>query len=272
LKKSIFIRRVWFIKIKALPILLCIITAIITCSFSYKVDSRVFKPINSVETVIYDMQPPHEGLPHGVPKSYNWATKPRIGSVDPGIFTAMTAWGQLYEASQGNPATNTRVQIRNIRAYYLSKTDKKWHLLQSSVRVEGAAYREDYAGDIHKAANVRYESDGSISVKAGNGYNFHFWPPGRASIKPLDVMGMFTTVQARLVVDDVNKPDDRSKARYVLSQGGDYWLNLTARWDNWTTNKDFGIGKFKYVTTNWKAFNVITLPSDQVKLYPPPIQ
>ncbi|MBH8576634.1 hypothetical protein I8752_27325 [Nostocaceae cyanobacterium CENA369] len=75
----------------------------------------------------------------------------------------------------------------------------------------------------------------SISVKTGNGYNFHFWPPGRASINPIDVMGMFTTVQARLVVDDFNKPDDRSKARYILSMGGDYWFNLTAQWNNWTT-------------------------------------
>ncbi|MEH2435542.1 MAG: hypothetical protein V7K25_15060 [Nostoc sp.] len=218
------------------------------------------------------MQPPHEGIPHGIPLYWNWATGPRLGSTNPGTFTAMTAWGQLYEAAEGNPATNTRVQIKNIKAYYLSKTDKKWHILQSSVMVEGAAYREDFSGNVSRGADIRYESDGSISVKAGNGYNFHFWPPSRASINPLDVMGMFTTVQARLVVDNFNKPDDRSKARYILSGGGDYWFNLTARWNKFATNKDFGIGKFKYVQTNWQAFNLITLPADQIRRNPPPIQ
>ncbi|MEA5622621.1 hypothetical protein [Nostoc sp. UHCC 0251] len=217
------------------------------------------------------MQPPHEGIPHGIPLHRSWATGPRLGSTDPGTFTAMTAWGQLYEAAEGNPATNTRVQIKNIKAYYLSKTDKKWHILQSSVMLEGAAYREDFSGNVNTAADIRYESDGSISVKAGNGYNFHFWAPSRASINPIDVMGMFTTVQARLVVDNFNKPDDRSKARYILSEGGDYWLNLTAHWNNLATNKDFGIGKFKYVKNNWQAFNVITLPEDQIRRNPPPI-
>ncbi|MEH1985794.1 MULTISPECIES: hypothetical protein [unclassified Nostoc] len=256
---------------KTLLFLLCIFTAIITSGFPYKVDSLAPKPINSIETIVYDMQPPHEGIPRGIPLHWSWATKPRLGNTDPGTFTAMTAWGQLYEASEGNPATNTRVQIKNIKAYYLSKKDKKWHILQSSVRVEGSAYRENFVGDINKPANIRYEPDGSISVKAGNGYNFHFWPPGRASINPIDVMGMFTTVEARLVVDDFNKPDDRSKARYVLSEGGDYWFNLNTRWKNWATNKDFGIGKFKYVTTKWQAFNVITLPKDQIRRNPPPI-
>ncbi|MBD2531223.1 hypothetical protein H6G97_17170 [Nostoc flagelliforme FACHB-838] len=219
------------------------------------------------------MKPPHEEMPRGVPKSYNWATKPRVGSKNPKQFKAMTAWGQLYEAAQGNPATNTRVQIKNIKAYYLSKSDGKWYLLQSSTKVEGKAYKEDFSGDINKTADIRYELDGSISAKAGNGYNFHFWPAtGRATINPYDVRGMFTTVQARLVVDNPKKLDDRSKARYLLSMGGDYWLNLTVKWDNWKTNEDFGIGKFKYVTRNWQAFNMITLSPDQVRRNPPPIK
>ncbi|MBW4641979.1 MAG: hypothetical protein KME23_02990 [Goleter apudmare HA4340-LM2] len=219
------------------------------------------------------MQPPHEAMPHGVPKSYSWATKPRVGSKNPKKFNAMTAWGQLYEAAQGNRATNTRVQIKNIKAYYLSQLDDKWHLLQSSTKVVGAAYREDFAGDINKLADIRDESDGSVSVKAGNGYNFHFWPTtGRATINPYDVRGMFTTVQARLVVDNPRKRDDRSQARYLLSMGGDYWLNLTTKWDNWKTNEDFGIGKFKYLTNNWQAFNLITLPPDQIRRNPPPIE
>ncbi|MBE9169533.1 hypothetical protein IQ238_19055 [Pleurocapsales cyanobacterium LEGE 06147] len=219
------------------------------------------------------MTSPHEGMPHGVPTSYDWAYGPRLSmGNNPKNFQAMIAWGHLYEDSKGNPATNSRVQIKHIKAYMLSKRDGKWHLLQSSKKVEGAAYREDYAGDVSKPANIRDEPDGSLSVKAGEGYNFHFWcANGRVSINPKDIAGILTTVQARLIIDNPRQRDDRSKARYLLSMGGDYWLDLTAQWDNFKTNADIGIGKFKYVTTRWQAFNMTTLSPTEIRQNPPPI-
>ncbi|OKH42960.1 hypothetical protein NIES2101_31730 [Calothrix sp. HK-06] len=231
-------------------------------------------PINSVTTIISDMQPPQDAYPHGVPKHYSWANGAEIGmGNDPKDFKAMMTWGQLYEAEQGNPATNTRVQIRDIKAYYLSKQDNQWRLLQSSTGVEGAAYREDFAGNANKSADVRSESDGSISAKAGGGYNYHFWTQGgRASINPNDIGGIFTTVEARLILDDPNKPDDRETARYLLNVGGDYWLDLSAGWDNFKTNGGIATGKFKYVTTEWQAFNMTTLPAAQISANPPPIE
>jgi hypothetical protein len=230
--------------------------------------------INSVTTIISDMQPPQDAYPHGVPKHYSWANGPEIGmGNEPKDFKALMAWGQLYEAEQGNPATNTRVQLQNIKAYYLSKQDKKWRLLQSSTGVEGAAYREDFAGDANKPADVRTESDGSISAKAGGGYNYHFWAKGgRASINPNDIGGIFTTLEARLIVDDASKPDDRKTARYLLNVGGDYWLDLNAAWDNFKTNGGIATGRFKYVTTEWQAFNMTTLSADQINSTPPPIE
>jgi hypothetical protein len=260
-------------RIQKLPFLFCLFTIVVGCCFAYKVDAQAPKPINSIATIIYDMTPPHEGKIRGISTSVSWVAGPRVGmGNDSEGFKAMTAWGQLYEDSIGNPATNSRVQIKNIKAYMLSKRDGKWHLLQSSNKIEGAAYREDYAGNVNKPADIRYEQDGSISVKAGKGYNFHFWSPnGRVSINPDDVNGIFTTVQARLVTDNPQQADDRSKARYLLSVGADYWLNLSAQWDQWTTNGDIGIGKFKYVTTTWQAFNMITLSPSEIRQNPPPI-
>jgi hypothetical protein len=256
------------------------IVVVLVYWFNYQIsDYRATAIDDSISTIIYDMTSPHEGMPHGVSTSYDWALGPRLSmGNNPEGFKAMTAWGQLYESARGNPATNTRVQIKNLKAYMLSKQDNKWHLLQSSKKVEGAAYREDFAGDVHKPADIRYEQDSSVSVKAGQGYNFHFWCPsfagspyGRVSINPEDVAGIFTTVQARLITDNLQQPDDRFKARYLLSVGGDYWLNLTAQWDKWTTNSDIGIGKFKHVTTKWQAFNMITLPPTEIRKNPPPI-
>lgn len=252
---------------------IAIATMFISCS-SYKANTHTPKTINSLKTIIYDMSPPHEGRPQGVPSNYSWAKAPRIGMGNNSQgFKAMTAWGQLYEAEEGNSVTNTRVQIENIQAYILSKKDGMWHSLQSSKLVAGAAYREDYAGDISKPVDLRYERDGGISVKTSEGYNFHFWSAdGRVEIEPEDVGGIFTTVQARLVINNPQEPDDRNQARYLLSMGGDYWLNLTAKWDNWKTNGDIAIGKFKYVKKKWQAFNMSTLSPDEIYRNPPPIQ
>lgn len=261
-------------RIKRLPILLSLIAIVFVGCFDRTVNTSAPRTINSIKTIIYDMQPPHEGLPQGVPKSYNWAFGPRVGmGKNSQGFRAMIVWGQLYEAAEGKPVSNTRVQIRDIKAYILSKRDGKWHLLQSSRRVEGNAYREDFVGDINKPADIRYEQDGSISVKPDKGYNFHFWcANGKVPIDPNNVGGIFTTVQARLVVDNPQKPDERAQAPYLLSMGGDYWLNLTAKWDNGKTNADIGIGKFKYVKKEWQAFNMTTLSPSEIRRNPPPIQ
>lgn len=230
--------------------------------------------VNSIETIISDMKLPHEGRPHGVPTSYGWTKGPRMESGnDPAAFGAIIAWGQVYEDAEGNPAKNTRVQLKDIKAYLLSKKDGKWRLIQNSRDVAGAAYREDFVGDINKPADIRNEADGSVSVKAGGGYNFHFWPStGRAPMDPDDIGGVFTTVRARLIIDDPTQPDDRAKARYLLNMGGDYWLNLNAKWDNWTTNKGIAMGRFKYVKPEWQAFNMTTLSEDEIRRNQPPLE
>jgi hypothetical protein len=191
-------------------------------------------PISSIETIISDMQPPHEGQPQGVPDAYDWSKGPRMGMGNQPRpnFNAMIPWGQLYGAVEGNSATNTCVQIRDLRAYLLDRRDHKWHLLQHCQRFEGAAYRADYQGNKSKPADIRKESDGSISVQVDRNYNFHFWCPMRVKIDPNPILGIFTTAQARLTVENPQKADDRKQSRYLLSIAGDYWLNVAAPWDN----------------------------------------
>ena len=231
-----------------------------------------YTPFNSLEDIIGDITLPHEGLPHGVPSSYDWSQKPRRGAQQPPEdWTAAIAWGQLYEWIEGNPATNTRVQIRDMEMLYLSKSDGQWHQLQKSLRVEGSAYREDFVDNINKPADSRTEPDGSMSVTAGDGYNFHYWPSaGRVEFPENDVEGCFVTVQCRLILDDPDGVDDRAEAKYLMSVGGDWWESLTAVWDQWTTNADMGIGRFRFVTPEWKGYNMISLPVDKVRENPPP--
>lgn len=231
--------------------------------------------VNSVQTIIDDMTKQHDAKLHGVPASYDWSPGPRMGhGTPPADFKAFIPWGQVYEAADGNPASNTRVHLRDIRAYVLSKKTGKWQLLTHSDDVEGGAFREDFAGNVTKPADVRNEPDGGVSVTAGDGYNFHFWSStGRQPIDPNDVAGVFTTVQGRLVVDDPSKHDDRSKARYLLGMGGDYWRSLNAQWDaNYNNVGDAAIGRMKFVTSDWQAFNMTTLPADEIRKNPPPIK
>lgn len=231
-------------------------------------------PMNSISLIHSDMTQPHEGQPHGVPESYNWSQQPRLGmGNDPGEFKAITAWGQLYLDAQGSPASNARVHLRQIETYLLSRQDGQWRRVQSSPEVEGAAYREDFVDDLNVPADVRLEPGGGVSVQLQTGYNYHFWPTGgRASIDGEDIAGVFTTVQARLVLDDPAGPDELDQARYLLSMGGDYWLSLTAPWDQWKTNGDVAIGRFRYVTRDWQAFNMCTLDLDALSQAPPPLR
>ncbi|MFN8205932.1 MAG: T9SS type A sorting domain-containing protein [Bacteroidales bacterium] len=226
----------------------------------------------TLDEIVNDMTLPHEGRPHGVPDSYNWSKNPRAGAVEPPAdWTAGIAWGQLYEWINGNPATNTRVQIKYLELHYLSKTDHQWHRIQKTLRVNGNAYVEDFVGDVNKPADTRIESDGSISVTCGDGYNFHFWPStGRSSFPANVVAGCFVTVKARLVLDDPLGNDDRDSAKYVLSVGGDWWLSLTAAWDNFKTNADMGIGRFRFVTPEWRSYSMFSVPVDTLLNNPPP--
>lgn len=223
--------------------------------------------------IAQDMQGQNEGNPHGVPLSYDWAVGPVtvMGNNSDG-WKAIESWGALYEAAEGNPATNTRVNIRNMQTYFLQKSSGKWLLLQNTSQPDGAAYVEDFSGDSNRPANVRTEPDGTISATAGGGYNFHFYPSNRASIDPNDIGGIVVVVQARLIVGDPSKPDDTGTARYLLGSGADYYPDLAGGWPGTADfNPGVALGKMKYVQTQWRSFCMTTLTQSQLQNNPPPV-
>jgi hypothetical protein len=229
---------------------------------------------NSVAAQIAgDMQGKNEGYPHGVPLSYDWANGPVVtmGNNSNG-WQAITSWGLVYEAAEGNPATNTRVNIRDMQTYFLQKSTGKWLLLQNTSAPTGSAYVEDFSGDSNKPADIRHESDGSISVTAGGGYNFHFYPADRASVNPNDIGGIVVVLAARLIVGDSSKADDRSSARYLCGAGADYYPALTGGWPgNSSANPGVANGKLKYVQTEWRSYAMTTMSQSQLEGNPPPV-
>jgi len=237
---------------------------------------------NSPQLIIDDMTLPPDAALHGVPSYYSWASgKAQFNSTVPAKnnqgewFRAMTSWGQVYIPIEGCQATNTRCQIRNVISKFLMN-DGNWYTVQSG-DPQGAAFVEDFANNVSIDAGIRDEAEngGGVSVIVGvgswTGYNFHFWADvPRATVNIDSIAGVFTTCEARLIMDDTNKPDDRAICKNVLQMGGDWWLNQTIGWlPDWTANSGIGNGRSKWVTTEWQSFNFCTQPAPEILANPP---
>lgn len=216
-----------------------------------------------------DMTGNNEGYPHGVPLSWDFAVAPVVeqGNNANGQ-QAITSWGVIYVASQGNPAKNTRVNIRDMQLYLLQKSTGKWLLLQNTSTPEGGAYPEDYQGNSINA-DIRKESDGTISVTAGNGYNFHFYPADRGAINPKDIGGAVAIFQARLIIANPALADDRSIAQYLAGAGADYYPSVSG--PGIENNASVANGKMKYVQSSWRSYAMTTLTEEQLAENPPPV-
>lgn len=213
----------------------------------------------------------NEGLPQGVPTSYNWATGPVLDQgINAGSNQALESWGVIYVASQGSTATNTWVNVSNLQAWVLSSSKGTWSQVQLTSDPDGAAYPDNFQGNSINGT-TRVESDGSLSVLVVNnsGYNFHFYPSNRASINPSDIAGIVTVVEARLVVGNSALPDDRSSANYLVGNGADYYPAVTG--PGIQNNPSVGNGKMKYVTIAPRSFAMTTMSAAALANNPPPI-
>ncbi len=221
-----------------------------------------------------DMLEPHAGPLDGVPASYDWGQRPRVGmGSNPGTHTAATAWGQLY--SSNNPATNSAVEIGNLRLLALT-ADGAWHTLQStnpegSTGIDGSYYEASFAGNVQSPLQPRGGPGGTLIALPTRGWNFHMYPQGRALL-PQNLVGIVSSFDARLVVADPGRPDDRAQARMLAGAGGDYWKDLTAPWaSDYSNHADFAIGRLGLVTPQWQTFTAHTLTGQQIESNPPPL-
>jgi hypothetical protein len=221
-----------------------------------------------------DMSGKHAGRMHGVPMSYNWARHPRVGignHPDRHGFTAVSAWGQIYEDASGSPATNVRVSCRDIAIWLLSRSTGKWRRCNASKQINGANYVEDFSANVSKPADLRPEPHGAVSATLGGGYNFHLYSiRGRARIHPSDIGGVVSIYSARVIMNDPHGVDDRYLARYLASAGADYWLDQYVGAAPGTV-ADVGIGKARYLTTDWTTLTMSTLSLRDLEQHPPPV-
>jgi hypothetical protein len=263
-------RKVWPLLVATLPLVA------FTTSHSHRSKVPVHAAVRAAPVdaaalgkVVGDISLPGEGHPLGVPSSYSFYNHAELDNpLPPPGMAAATAWGVIFEAAEGSPAVNTRVEVRNEQLHLWSKSRGAWVVYQATAAPAGSDFYDPDAGAYANrsyAANLRREADGGISVKMDHGTWFHFWP-NRVAIPASDVGGLFTTFEARLIKDNPSGPDDTASARYVAAAGADWWANLTAPWP---ANRQVLYGRFGYVTASWRSFNGASWSPAQIVLHPP---
>jgi hypothetical protein len=230
-----------------------------------------------VPQIAGDMSGPNEGHPHGIPPYWGLSAGPSVSDGNHATTSckgapcgAFAYWGTVYIEAGGNPATNTRVNIRNCQALWLNSSTSQWTKWGPDTAPEGIEdYPEKFDGPT-TPTNLRKEPDGSISVLPGTGKTSHFYGPyPRIPIDPAHFAGVVTVCDMRLVLDNPAGPDDRAIARFVANVGGDFYPKTTG--PGIPNNPGIAGGKFKYVKADWRSFAMTTLTEKQLLSNPPPI-
>lgn len=270
---------------------------------------REAAPLNTVQTIIDDMVRPNDLRIAGVSNYLGWANgavivmgaSPR-GDATPSYWQPrnrayksaapwrlVIPWFVIFDGV-GNAASNTFVQIRSMKLYVKSKSTGRWSLLSASAGFGGYMYPKHLQGTSLVAGRVLHAADGSATIQPGaGGMAFHGWCCGLRSLpNPSDVGGLHVTMQARVVPNPYNRADDRSRARYLLHVGADYYPTAAEANVNKFTpspyNPGVGVSRAKLLTANWQPVSMttltiprkdapsLTLSTAQLRAAPPPME
>jgi hypothetical protein len=244
--------------------------------------------VNSVATIIGDMTLENDSRADGIP-NFMWATGPNPAAVlmgadprgskmqpwwldmpsvqwqykDADLWSAYVQWFLIFEGV-GNGANNVRVEVRNPRTYYLSRSSGQWNAI-GGLR-SGSHWFQAWKSDLTWAndnVDLRRNADGSVAVRVPlNSPNaIHgIWEQGKLDISRVvaDMAALFATVQARLVVDDPSRPDDRAAANLLMHVGGDYYPDMAASAAD-SFPPSAGLSRLKRITSDWQSFNFATI-------------
>lgn len=215
----------------------------------------------TINQAVTDMSTASERLP--IADYTNWQRAPVITQYSPAgssiaswwvwerptWCTGFLNWHTIYEA-QGNTATNTRVEIRYLRNYFLSNATRTWVEFDVVAAPRTGVWNYPFTGGADDT-NARAESDGGVSFKPvypnfRHGYgktNF----PRVCLANPSDVRALFCAMDFRLVVDNAALTNDMANARYVVDCGGDYYPDCST-YAQWSQGYAPGAGNGRYLS------------------------
>lgn len=242
----------------------------------------------TINEVIANMSPQTASEAMVIDPRYDWQAHPMVitpaprGDAIPGWWSgnrpewtnSIISWFQVFEA-QGNGATNTRVEVKNIRVYTLSEASKKWTQVDSrqAPNVDLWQYPFTLAST---NSGKRTESDGGMSVKPAYPY-FHHGYGNSATINGPDVRAVYVSMDFRLVVDDASKADDCASVRYVVNSGADYHPGNGTEW-SLDYAPGIGQGRFMLASSEWRSATMLVPNThngssmEEIRTNPPSLQ
>ena len=212
---------------------------------------------NIVDTLISDMSEMNDLPLKDVNPKYGFSRGPgyNLAGTDSGGANYVLPWFVQFEG-EGNAARNTRVEIRKLRLFVKSKSNGKWSRLIDSNRFSGIQCDQG-SNYFHCPQQAQVQDDGDrASTLPLSNLNLHGWWGGREPIESWDMAAMVISLEARLTKDSNGGVDDRSKAKYLLHVGADYYPT-NASYDR--ILEAVGVSRAKLVTSDWQTFSFSTL-------------
>jgi hypothetical protein len=237
--------------------------------------------INSIDEIVADMAQMNEGALFGVNPAFGFARGPGYVMMGndprslntpswfdrsvPGVpltqyWNAINPWFVFFEGV-GNSASNSRVHLRNYKAFWKSRADGQWRLWAHKNEFDGQACYQggNYSGCAGGDSGRRAEPEGGQSFKLPAGMNYHGWfASGPLEINGPDIAAVFVTMQIRLAVDNPAQGDDRQQARYLAHIGADYYPSVNGGSFGAAANPGVGVSRSKYLTNQWRAVSMTT--------------
>jgi hypothetical protein len=262
--------------------------------------------VNSIDTVVGDMRDVndfvlrgYEGHAYGwyvgpgsthmgnnptFRNSPHWSTFGNDSSYIGSSAKAMLPWLAVFDGPR-HDTSNVAVEFRNMRTYVKSRSSGEWKLLGGPAKATGTNYGKPGTGLSPTGESMVRNSETSSTISMGQDsrYFWHgWWDAGVKGIDGWDIGAFFVTVQARLVVADESRGDERGRAELGLQVGADYYLETSTDYAGIAPN--IGISRTKKLTSDWQAFNYTTLsdvgtqipgggiPESELRASPPPLQ
>ncbi|NLD54116.1 MAG: hypothetical protein GX652_05585 [Burkholderiaceae bacterium] len=176
-------------------------------------------------------------------------------------LTAAMPWIVLAEGDS-NKAVNAKVQLANVRFFFLRGSTREWISAGTSRGVGGDFFFKPELARSTGFRDLSAQCDGSTLVGLPRSDNqlFHgWWTKGRVDIPvPLDdIRAVYVSMQGRLVLADEKAADDLDKARIMMQIGADYYQSRDIGWKG-VPVPAIVLSRFKYVTREWQPINALT--------------
>ena len=175
------------------------------------------------------------------------------------VAKALLPWVVIFDGVD-HAASNAAVEMRNMRAYIKSRSTGQWKVLGGPVKATGNYWGKPNSGlpALQEVVLGTTATGSSIKVHDNKSYFWHgWWGAGRVAFDPNDIGALFVTLQARMVLADPGRTDDRSKAQLGIQVGADYYLDTSMTFKEGYAPA-VGINRTKKLSNDWQAFNYVT--------------